>query len=405
MARQIKNKHDAGVLLGPLFYEFCCRLYWLSSNFENKTDALLFMSRGGLRLKYLYELFLEVNGFSDRIARFPFWISRFAAVKLIFAENPEWSVACIVREFMHSNCRFMADALLPRTLSGKEQLLQSIPAELASSPVTRDNFFTLYHGDCVCSEALRRHFQEQRDIGMEYLTREFGEFKNLYTVDSGWFGSTLGSLQAGCRNWKWKAIYFGRWNYRNEVPWYFHDIIPLVIDADGLRGTHPADIMLEYHHLIESVLEPELPSVEYYMPDGTCNAMIPDWQEIIAGSENEELWQGILAYFRFCPSVVPADVVKASCGALKFWKCVLRYPNPAEAGILEVPARSSDFGRAEKASIFLANSRLPFREYWRSVKRSLWPAGAIAASSGKKTLFRQIFWHICRRFLNYRGAV
>lgn len=406
MTFTIKNQRDAGFLLGPLFYEFCCRLYWMCSNYNSEEDALLFMSRGGLRLKYLYELFLAKNNISSKIRSYPFWISRFAAVKLSFTENPELAVSNIVREFSYTDCKTMAKALLPAELySNKELLLDTIPPEIGNAVVNRENFFNLYYHTCPYSEQLRLHFNDQRRLGMAYLNDDFGCFKYLHTVDTGWFGSTLGSLQTGCRNWQWDALYFGRWNYRDETPWYFNDIVGIMIDARGLNKHNPIDIFLEYHHILEAVLEPDLPSTEYYLPDLKNNSMIEDWQKKIAGDEDEQMWNGVLEYFDSAPSIALSDVVDSTQKVLKTWKRVLHFPSATEARILEVPPRSADFGKNDKTSIF---SIFPYKnriEYWRNIKRTLWPVGAIAVSSKRCIFLKQLFWHICKKILSYRGAV
>ncbi len=407
MSGKIKTKRDAGYLLGPLFYEFCCRLHWLTGNYDRKQDALLFMSRGGLRLQYLYELFLNCNDLKSNTDLYPFWISRFAAVKLIFPVNPELAVSHVVREFSYTNCRTMAAALIPDQLyPNKEDLLQTIPDDTGYAPVTRDNFFALFYHSCAYADQLRWHFHQQAEMGNAYLNDKFGQYQKLHTVDTGWFGSTLGSLQSGCGKWKWDAIYFGRWNYRDEVPWYFYDIIPIMIDAVGLKGKNKIDIFLEYHHIIEAVLEPELPSTEYYLPDGSSSSMIPDWEKRIAGDESEEMWMGVIDYFRSKPSTDINDVVKATQNVLKLWKRALRYPTAEEAKILEVPARSADFGKKDQTAIFGQLDHKNRKEYWRCIKRSLWPAGAIAISSSRKSRwFKQLFWHIAKACISYRGAV
>lgn len=406
MRKTLKSRREAGLLLGPVFYEFCCRLYWSIAGKVPEQDALLFMARGGLRLEFLFELFLKVNKLDCKIQRFSFWISRFAGVKMTFQENPELAVKNLVREFSCTNCKVMANALLPEEFyPDKELLLQTIPEALAMASINRENAFALFYSPCAYSEKLREHFQQQHDWGHQNLQTRFGSFQNLHTVDSGWFGSTLGTLQTGCPAWHWDALYFGRWNYRNETPWYFNDIIGLMIDAVGLEGKNAIDIFLEYHHILEAVLEPELPSVEYYREDGSCNAMIPGWENKIDGDDTEELWIGIKEYFASAPAIDLESCTQATSQVLKQWKRLLRYPTKAEARILEVPPRSADFGKNEETPVFGTPDYTSRYTYFRSAKRSLWPAGMIAATSHRGIFFKQLFWQITRRFLHYKGAV
>ena len=145
----VHSKYETGQLLGSILFEFCCRLHWSSSLYDKKDDALLFMSRGGLRLKFLYELFLKVNGLQAAVSCHPLWISRFAALKMIFEENPELVVSCLVREFSYTDCGRLAQALLPEQLyPDKMDLLSSLPGTLAEAPVDRTNVFNLYYDSC-----------------------------------------------------------------------------------------------------------------------------------------------------------------------------------------------------------------------------------------------------------------
>ena len=91
--------------------------------------------------------------------------------------------------------------------------------------------------------------------------------------------------------------------------------------------------------------------------------------------------------------------------ALKIWKRLLLYPSAAEAQILKTPDRSADFGKQDRTSVFGASQHKNRIEYWRNIKRSLWPAGAIAVSSKRCIFLKQLFWHICKKFICYRGAV
>lgn len=406
MKARPKNRRDAGRLLGPIFHEFCCRLWWLTAGLSPENDVLLFMARGGLRLHFLFELFLELNHLPMPISRERFWISRFAAVKLSFAEASDLAADNLAREFAAGTCRDLAAALLPEQLyPEKAGLTETLPTDLISAPVTRENVLRLFAAPCPFSETLRTHFREQHDIGHTAFDARFGKFAALHAVDTGWFGSALGSLQAGFPGRHWDAFFFGRWNYRGNVPPHFGDVYGLMIDAEGRKVRSGTEVFLEYHHLIESVLEPELPSVEYYLPDGSCNAMIPGWEKRIEGAGENELWEGVKEYFADRPAMDLCSCTAATERVLKQWKRLLRYPSPAEARLLEVPPRSADFGKRKTVPVFAVPEQSGAAARLRGIKRSLWPAGAIAVSCRHGIRLRQMLWRWGRRLLNDRGAV
>lgn len=406
MSSYLKHRKDAGRLLGPILYEFCCRLWWLTAGLSPERDALLFMARGGLRLHFLFELFLKINGLEVPIHRSPLWISRFAAIKMTFRENQEAAVNSLVREFSAENCGTLASALLPASLyPNKTELLSTLPPGLAETMVNRENVIRLFSGQIPFSEELRSHFREQHDIGKDLFNKQFSNFHNLHLVDTGWYGSTLGSLQAGFPAWRWSGLFFGRWNYREEVPPYFSDITGLMIDAVGLKCRDAVDVFLEYHHLLEAVLEPDLPSAEFYLPDGSCNAMLPDWKERTAGDETDDLWNGVKDYFSQGHSINLHDCTAATQNVLKQWKRLLRYPAPHEARLLEVPPRSADFGKNQTSAVFASPRDPGLFNRWRCIRQSLWPSGSIAVSSKHAVRLQQQFWHLVKKAGCYRGAV
>ena len=67
----LKSRKDAGLLLAPVLYEFCCRLWYVAAAFSPESEALLFMARGGLRLQYLFDLFLKVNELEMPVRKHP----------------------------------------------------------------------------------------------------------------------------------------------------------------------------------------------------------------------------------------------------------------------------------------------------------------------------------------------
>lgn len=405
MSGTIHSRYETGELLGRILFEFCWRLHWTSAGYDPGKEALLFASRGGLRLQFLHERFLRVNECRKSLRHIPFWISRFAALKMIFPENPEWVAASLVREFASGNCAALAEALLPEALfPEKSALIAGLPPELAAAPVNRETVFRLCYERCDYSEALRRHLEEQHEFGHNYLKTSFSDFRRLHLVDTGWYGSILGSLETGCPQWLWDALYFGRWNYRDRIPWYFNDVIGLFLDGSGFSPPGLNAVLLEYHHLLEGVLEPPMPSVEFFTADGGCNARTDDWEQRVAGSPDEEIWEGVKRYFSV-PHPLDTEAVLAESGrALRRLRRLIRYPRPAEVEFLLVPDRSADFGKRESTPVIVRNATT-HGNYWRTVKWSLWPPGSIAASGGTCILGRELMWQLFRRIKKIRSAV
>lgn len=368
-------------LLGPIMYEFCHRLYIAALvAAKHGNGALLFMSRGGMRLRVFYELYLEKNMLESPLPLHWFWTSRFAAIKMTFQDCPDYSLDCLAREFANTPIPEAAQALLPNCAP----LLHTIPNELSKVHASKDNLQALFSGDSAYSQALRKHFQEQYALGHTYMSQEFGSYQNLYLVDSGWFGSTLGSLICSCPEWNFRGLFFGRWNYRNYTPWYWNYITGLFLDAQGFAPGGLENTLIEYHHLIESPLEPPLPSAEYYIPGSAiCNAAIPHWEHLVRNSGmNDDFYRGILKYMQQKQGKEYSQLRRETDQALKRLRRLIRYPSKTEYSALVVPDRSADFGKHILAPVLNREKPATAAEAREMVMKSLWGPGEIARVSG-----------------------
>ena len=68
-------------ILGPIFYEFCHLLHKEITNNYNDSYIILYMARGGLRLRYLYQLYRKLNNLKCNLTEKDLYISRLACTK------------------------------------------------------------------------------------------------------------------------------------------------------------------------------------------------------------------------------------------------------------------------------------------------------------------------------------
>ena len=69
-------------VLGPIFAEFCLRLWSFGALLTRPEDAaLLFCARGGLRIQFGYETFLRASGLPNAVRSAPLMVSRLAAIR------------------------------------------------------------------------------------------------------------------------------------------------------------------------------------------------------------------------------------------------------------------------------------------------------------------------------------
>jgi hypothetical protein len=136
--------------------------------------------------------------------------------------------------------------------------------------------------------------------------------------------------------------------------------------------------VLRYWHLIESILEPDLPSVSRFAKNGRTahsNLEVDMWEERVL-PEPGSIFAGILAYIDCLPQ---APAIRIATDVEAAWVALHRaivWPEANVGTILDVGQRSADFGREMTVS---ARS-------WRGPLaalrgHSLWREGEIARSA------------------------
>jgi len=373
-------------VLGPIFYEYCRRLWAAERELADRSAAGLYVARGGLRLGYLYERFLEKNALDAPVPHHAFPASRLTAAKIAMAHAPQLVASAIAKEFSIETGRQLARSLLPLALcDDRNALIETLPADLADGPITPGAVLALYRSETPCGEALRRHFAEQESLFDAWMQPLTG-YARLLLIDTGWLGSMQAALMRARPQWDWIGLYFGRSSYGLPIPPHFASVRGLILDdaPGGPRG--PELAILRHRHLIEMPLEPiGMESAQYYFRDtaGCVRSNIdPETLDERVASAEEPFFAGIQTYFAEAPVGWDSEPIRACCDrALKRLSRMILRPDRAAAELLNVRDRSADFGRDAKTPIFLQTApgdSIPVR--WLHVRCALWREGQAAIS-------------------------
>jgi hypothetical protein len=134
--------------------------------------------------------------------------------------------------------------------------------------------------------------------------------------------------------------------------------------------------VLRYWHLIESSLEPDLPSVTGFDEDrGEVRASleIPGWADRLQGQPGE-LFTGVMAYMEALPRRRVAEQIYADApGAWRRLHDAIVWPSLQDRETLAAGARSRDFGREDSRAVI--GKGLGARQ--RDISESLWREGAV----------------------------
>ena len=371
-------------LLGPIFFEYCYRLWVFQCAYSDRSAAALHMARGGLRLGYLYRKFLEKNRLTAPLPEVIFPISRFAAAKTCMERDPEYCAVAFAREFQNADCRDMANCLIPEQLvPNVKQLVNALPPRLAAAKVTPESFLELYRADGPYSEALRRHFAQQGELFDDWM-KSLSGYKTFLLVDTGWYASTQAAYMRSYPQWEWIGLYFGRWNNRGIWPSHFSHVHGLMVDGERCLPGRPETALLRHHHLIEMPLEPAgMQSVVYYFRDRAGHVrsnLEPAVMDAQIASDTEPIFAGIQAYFAEMEAGLEFARIRRACDAsLRRLSGMILCPAPETARLLAIADRGDDFGKTHGPyALFPPAGPDSWKSRWQRIRVSRWQEGQAA---------------------------
>jgi hypothetical protein len=363
MTLSTDREHFGRSVLGPMFAEFAFRL-WLFAESQPRDARLLFCARGGLRLRLLYETFLERIGRTSPLQADELMVSRLVAARPALLARAPAALDEIGREFDGETMRAVVAAL--------------VQSDLGLSPrwdrvYERGRFERLLWADDGEAAAVRAAVGVQASLFRSHLA-EKSQGRRVILCDTGLYGSTMRLLGAAYPHADLFCVMFARSNYKGFATEHFARTCGLCVESDFYSTLDLRASVLRFWQLIEHVLEPDLDSVRTFVmgEDGRprCNLERPGWREAVRPGEGE-IFAGVLSYVDgFSAPTFHQRLYDDSARAWPEFKRRVTRPRRSDVAVLSIGERSRDFGRDEKIDAIVAGSGLS------QLKASLWREGA-----------------------------
>lgn len=351
--------------LGPVFGEFALRLHLLLLGLERPQETrLLFCARGGLRLRLIYEAFLAAAGLPAPVVYADFMVSRLIAARTALQAGSADAYQELAREFRGDTLGQVLRAITQR---------RDLEAPGTEAPFEPGALRRLLDAAGATGAALRADVAEQNRLFDAHLAACAGSARRILLCDTGLYGSTVRLLRAGRPDYDWTCALFARSNYKGFSESHFPATVGLCVESRSYNPLEPRTAVLRYWHLIESCLEPELPSVVSFAPSqggALANLAAPGWEARLPGRPGE-LFAGAMAYLAGLPRGRAAAQLYADAPAA--WRRLhdaIVWPGPREREILSIGPRSRDFGRRERVAVVAAAGL-------QKISGSLWREGAV----------------------------
>lgn len=389
--------HD---LLGPIFYRFFYKLYLGQRCQPQDETHLLFLSRGGIRLRAFYEAFLNANQLTSPIPYSDFYVSRMALIKA----SLRWSYQRVKDDFLAEYAYFTVDETMKAFLQPKqyEEWLRCEPGCDIQAMINPDLLDEVFCGTSAGADYLRKILDQEYREYQQYLTETVGDRTNLVAIDTGWSGSILKYMQNLDAERDYTALFFGRYNYGKPDPAWFNQVVGVEAQHPGFDRRFPITSIFLNRHLIEGLCEIRWPSVTGYKVGvgrkiEAYEGVAPEAR--IIPDENEPHAEGVLQYLQAAPHGMNYEAIDREADHAAKRLCRrLAYPGSSDLPLLSVPTRSADFGKNLDLPFFSEPVR-PFykvRTKLGACKDALWQAGQIAIEFGVLRLVMQFAYHHMR---------
>jgi hypothetical protein len=364
------NQADFGRrVLGPIFADYALRNWMLLSNLERPDDyCALFCARGGLRMKLIYDRFLAATELVNPVQASNFMVSRIAAVRLALVAGCRSAYEQIDYEMGTRSLREVAMAL-----GGFDPVMHTSDQPLWDVPFSRERLAEMM--SAPTGAALRESVERQAALLLEHIEYCLSGRSRAILCDSGLSGSTMQLLEDAVPQISWGCLLFARSNYKNLSTAHYQRTVGLSVQADRYSPFDRRSAVLRYWHLIESTLEPALPSVTLFdrfngVP--RSNLEVAGWHDRVEPRPGE-MFAGVMQYIdALQPRLAAARIMADAESAYAELHRIIVWPTQADVAILTTGARSLDFGRVGSMSGQTCEPGLR-----NALRGSLWREGAI----------------------------
>lgn len=332
-------------VLGPVVAEFCLRLWSLGSLLERRHDAaLLFCTRGGLRIQLAYERFLAASGLPSPVHVAPLMVSRVAAIRPALVRTIDEDLDAL----LPSTASTLSYEFPRASLSGVALAMIGVAPSAAAAgrwevPFTPDGFVALLRhpdGRCVADTLAR-----QATLFTRHLRDALGGRRHAVLVDTGLYGTTRQLLAEGVPDIGFSSALIAR-SPRPGLATRDSRTFGLSVEADGYSPLQRRTAMLRYWHFVEWLFEPELPSVRTFAENHgvvRSNLEVDGWRSRI-GPVPDTAFHGIVDYLDALPHAPAERIVADADQAWSEFRRAVVWPDRAHARALGVGTRSHDFG-------------------------------------------------------------
>ncbi|MBS1301790.1 glycosyltransferase family A protein [Loktanella sp. SALINAS62] len=371
-------------LLGPVFLHWIAQLHdKLAFLADTKGRKALYCTRAGKRIEDLMQAYASTGiPFDSEL----FGISRISACKVgaPFPETFSTAHRITSESLRHVTLADLCGAYLQHEWDDANPAMAALSG--LRQPYNESNFRSLIAANDPASVFFRdrliaNHAGLDRWLSDHLHTAQDKRDNTGYVlVDSGWKGSIQRMLGEVFPRYGFEGVYFGV-----QDAAFMPGRYGIVFDAPHYRSDRPETVFTIHRHLIETILEPNAPSVEelvYGPNDALARAQLQAVRAEIPDPNSDALFLGIRDYIATHSDLSSDRVFTEYRHALAELVPSLITPSREDALALAGKNRSVDFGRQGNVPVLMQDRAQDTAQL--RIQCSLWPQGQIALEHESK---------------------
>ncbi|WP_296453573.1 hypothetical protein [Rubinisphaera sp.] len=373
-------------IFGPIVVDALVRLEHRLQILADKKSVVLFCARGGLVLQ---DLLRRIGRRIPRRIEFParsLMVSRIAAARYALVRNPAAVASIIESELNDQTCHHGAIAF-----SGPKNRRWLDESGVARDHgwdqlFTVDRFLSLLGRDAI-GRRIRDGIEQQAFLFGSHFEHQVRDAERIILCDTGVFGSTARYLSAAQNtHFEWRCLMLVRANYKRLACPHFDFTEGIICERDRYDPKCPESAMLMYWPCIEAMLEPDLPSVEWFLEEADgrivsnleieCNKP-GGWNARLVPCA-DSLRAGIIDYIETLTPSGLSGIRSEAEEAFRVFRRMIVRPTRRDVEMLAVGTRPLGFGSNEAATFSpeSLNGGTLFERFGR-IRQSMWPEGEL----------------------------
>ena len=346
MRNSPQSAYDFGKdVLGPIIHYYLHQLDHHMRYLNDGNTKFLYVSRAGVRIKALMDLYRTVAPSVPMHDEDYIWMSRILTVKACYKRATAHALTVIKKEFpVHQ----ISDVV--RSMLATESQTPEFNQDVRPFSLPASAFGEVFDGSNPVFAHVERHFAQVADLFDRQLRTLVGDKSRVVLIDSGWQGTSQTLLEVAYPEYQFVGLYVATMYGEGQTLPTPRESHGLLFEKDAYEASQPITALWYNRHVMESLFEPKVSSIETLVTDATGNVYAPQANALltyVAQLDDDAHYLGVYDYLASLTAERSLQQIYADFHtASQLFAQKILHPTQADVALVVTKKRTADFGRS-----------------------------------------------------------